>query len=363
MSHFIFLLPDNLAEYLFADVRLESGFDMFRVQRSFLGRLLLSKRSPASKVLKLLHLHNFAWHLRACYKFGKRIRFPRAEKCVFVFVAGSALILPPDFFKRRNANAKNALLLMDSFHASSPTAVGLRSVVNLPLWDAVYTFDDFDAKEFGWRNIEKCYFSTSRLPEKSPEENARITSDAFFVCGLKEGREKLILDLFKKGESHGARMDFVLSCMNKEQFKSRKFADKITYIKKWIPYAQVLERTMRTNCIVEILQKNQQSQSVRYFEALYFNKKLLTNNPHISELPYYNSDFMKYFESVSDVDFDWLKKQEEVDYGYKNDFSARKLALRLKRDFAETGGGYRSRVVLVFPFVKPRRRAGGRKCL
>lgn len=364
MQHFIFLLPDNLAEYLFADIRLESGFDLLRVRRTLWGRVLLGARSPFSKVIKKLGLYESILNWNICYKLGKYKTFDLNKEYVFVFVAGAALSIPPDFFKKRNVNVKNVLLLMDSFHASSPTAVGLRSVAKDKIWDAVYTFDEFDAKEFGWKNINKCYFSISRLPDKSSVENKNIKSEAFFVGGLKGEREKMILSLFEEGEKRGLKFDFVLSCMNKKQFKNRIYKDKITYIKKWIPYSKVLERTMHTNCIVEILQKNQQAQSIRYFEALYFNKKLLTNNPHIMELPYYNPMFMKYFSEVSEVDFDWLKKMENVDYGYKNDFSAQRLALRLKSDFFNTvGGGYRSRIVSFFLFVPLHKKKGGRVCL
>lgn len=363
MQQFIFLLPDSLAEYLFADIQLESGFDLLRVRHSLFGKVFLGARSPFSKAIKKFGLYESVLNWECCYKLGKYKKLAPNKEYVFVFVAGAALTIPPDFFKKRNSNVKNVLLLMDSFHASSPTAVGLRPVAKDKIWDAVYTFDEFDAKEFGWKNINKCYFSTARLPDKSLGEDKNIISDAFFVGGLKGDREKMILGLFEEGEKRGLKFDFVLSCMNKNQFKNRIYKDKITYIKKWIPYSKVLKRTMHTNCIVEILQKNQQAQSIRYFEALYFNKKLLTNNPHIMELPYYNPEYMKYFSDVSDVDFDWLKKKESVDYDYKNDFSAIKLAKQLKSDFDNyTRGGVRE--ALSFNLFRCKNsKIGGRICL
>ena len=72
---------------------------------------------------------------------------------------------------------------------------------------------------------------------------------------------------------------------------------------------------------LEILQEGQNQQSARYFEAVVYNKKLLTTNDRISALPFYNPDYMKVFHTSSDVDIDWLKARDMVDYGYKGEFS------------------------------------------
>lgn len=364
MTKYIFYIPDNLSEYLFADVRLDSDFDIVHLERSLAGKILIGNRSPVKKILRKLNFLDYFINMNFCYKLGKYKKLALNKEYVLIFVAGAASVVPEKMLENlsKRKNIFLALLLMDSYHASSPTAVGLRSLAKDKIWDAVYTFDEFDAEEFGWKNINKCYFSTSRLPDKSSVENRNITSDAFFVGGLKEGREKMILGLFKEGEKQGLKLDFVLSCMNKNQFRNRIYKNKITYIKKWIPYSKVLERTMRSNCIVEILQKNQQAQTLRYFEALYFNKKLFTNNRHVTELLYYNPEYMKYFENVSDIDFDWIKRRDRVDYGYKNDFSALALAKQIKSDFDNyTRGGVRGfRFNL---FFGASRKTGGRICL
>ena len=62
-------------------------------------------------------------------------------------------------------------------------------------------------------------------------------------------------------------------------------------------------------------------QSLRYFEAIVYNKKLLTNNPEVVELPYYDERYMRVFESIEDIDVDWVKAIEKIDYKYKGEFS------------------------------------------
>jgi hypothetical protein len=97
----------------------------------------------------------------------------------------------------------------------------------------------------------------------------------------------------------------------------------------------VVEHIEETNCIVEILQENQKTQSIRYFEAIFFNKKLLTNNPRITELPYYDERFMKFFSSADGIDFEWVRKKEAVDYGYRGEFSPVHFVEQIEKDFAD----------------------------
>lgn len=328
---FVMLSKNDIAEYIFADVILDKDCDILPFHRTILGSLLVGLKSPIAKLLRKLNLYKSVAKLGFCYKLKTYRHLSPNIEYIFVFVGDAARKIPPEIFKRQSRKVKAVILLMDSCHASSPTAAKLMPIVQNKIWDGIYTFDKYDAKEFGWKHINLCYFSTSKLPKLSlPEE---VSSDAFFVGALKGDREKPIFGLFEAIEEHGGNPDFVIYCPDKRQFKNRIHEDKITYVTKRIEYHEVLERVMKTNCIIEILQKNQQAQSIRYFEALYYNKKLLTNNPHIKELPYYDSRYMRYFESASAVDFEWLKKQEKVDYGYKNDFSALNLAKQIKNDF------------------------------
>lgn len=328
---FVMLSKNDIAEQIFSDVILDKDCDILPFYRTPLGTFLVGLKSPMAKFFKKIHLYGSVSKLKLCYKLGKYKHLNQDTTYIFVYVGDAARKIPPEIFKRQSKKVKTVILLMDSCHASSPTAAKLMPILKSKIWDGIYTFDKYDAKEFGWKDIGLCYFSTSRLPK--PQLHEEIKSDAFFVGALKGEREKTILSLFESLLAHGANPDFVIFCMDKKQFKGKTHADKITYVTKRIEYQDVLKKTMGTNCIMEILQKNQQAQSIRYFEALYYNKKLLTNNPHIKELPYFDPRYMKYFEKIEDVDFDWVKKRETVDYGYKNDFSALNLAKQIKNDF------------------------------
>ena len=38
-------------------------------------------------------------------------------------------------------------------------------------------------------------------------------------------------------------------------------------------------------------------------------------------MPYYNPETMRYFESMDDIDVQWIKEKRPIDYGYHGEFS------------------------------------------
>lgn len=85
------------------------------------------------------------------------------------------------------------------------------------------------------------------------------------------------------------------------------------------------------NCILEVLQQDQAGSSLRYFEAVCYNKKLLTTNKDIVNYPFYDSRYMKVFTDLSDIDMQWVKKTENINYGYIDEFSPQHLLEEVKK--------------------------------
>mgnify|MGYP006203143531 CR=1 FL=1 len=55
-----------------------------------------------------------------------------------------------------------------------------------------------------------------------------------------------------------------------------------------IDYPSNIDSINRARCLLEITQANQSGLTVRCLEALFFDKKLITNNPCVRTLPFYN---------------------------------------------------------------------------
>lgn len=215
--------------------------------------------------------------------------------------------------KKINPNIKISLYLLNSISSKSPVLKGVRKKSHLFSWDYIFTFDHKDAEKYGYIYAGFMYYSKHTLIPIS-----KIKYDAHFVGGLKGNRTDLICSVYSYLRNHGVICDFNL--MHSSD-KEGSILEGVNYYYGWRPYDEVLQKVNESNCIVEILQEGQQGSTLRYFEAVCYNKKLLTNNPSITSFPFYDSRYMMYFSRVEDIDFDWIKKQEVVDYNYNNEFS------------------------------------------
>lgn len=215
--------------------------------------------------------------------------------------------------KAMNPNLKIILYMINSIEAQSPILIKVRPKLNMFKWDEIYTFDKNDAKKYGYKYIGFCYYSKHHI-----NVEPKILNDAYFVGGLKGGRDETIYDVCKYLVSKGAHCHFDL--MPFGDFPPVKLKG-VYFYQGWKPYEEILERVENSNCIIEICQKGQSGATLRYFEAVSMNKKLLTNNKNIVHFPFYNPKWMKIFSSVNDIDVDWVKAKEHIDYNYHGEFS------------------------------------------
>ncbi len=216
----------------------------------------------------------------------------------------------------RSKGIRCELLLLDSMDAGSHT-INKRTVqyMNYTYWDDIVTFDPVDAKRYGFSFNGFNYYSKMPLTETQ-----RIVNDIYYIGSLKGGRGTLINDVYNYLTSNAVKCRFDMRYSNSRDRK--KYNQNINWIRKSIPYSNVLKNVSESNCILEILQNNQAGPSLRFFEAVIYNKKLLTNNCHIVDFPYYNPQYMKIFKGTDDIDIEWLLDNSiNVEYNYKGDFS------------------------------------------
>lgn len=125
------------------------------------------------------------------------------------------------------------------------------------------SFDPCEAERYGMA----CTGQYFRYPEHQPDN---IDSDCFF-CGLPKDRAGTLQRLRTRLEAEGLTCDFVIP---------HTPAEKLTY-------PQYLDRLARTRCVIDISQKGQTGLTRRPLEALFYGKKLLTDNPEIARYDFY----------------------------------------------------------------------------
>lgn len=209
--------------------------------------------------------------------------------------------------KLKNKGVKLVLYFIDS--TSNPNSKEALSYTQKIKIDLIYTFDLCDAKKFNFIHFHTMYSKIYNDKDCLP-----IEYDAMFN-GTDKGRYYLLCDIMKKCSNTKFFINMI--CISDEMKKKAGFQSNTS-----IKYSDSLYYVTRSNCIIDIvLDKQQTGLSLRVYEALVYNKKLLTNNPSIMKFPYYNTMYMKYFKSIDDIDEEFIRERVNVDYGYKGEFS------------------------------------------
>lgn len=179
-----------------------------------------------------------------------------------------------------------------AYYASKiESACGNKTRLILYLWNPVSFSSDFKKISSRWEicsfskddseRFNFLYVETFYNPEWYLEPNDKITSDVFFI-GTDKGRKSLLNDVKRELNRYHVISDIRIVDNRKALFnRSYSF---------YQSYQNCIKNICRTKALLEILQQGQTGLSLRCMEALFFNKKIITNNHIIKESPLYSKD-------------------------------------------------------------------------
>ncbi|MDE6444893.1 MAG: hypothetical protein K2K64_10825, partial [Muribaculaceae bacterium] len=187
------------------------------------------------------------------------------------------------------------------------------------LSDLILTYDPEEACHFG---LTYYPVPLSRIENIS---DVKEVWDVYFI-GQAKNRLPLIMQTYHALSKKGLKVNFIISGVPKN---NQENLPGITYINGIsLSYKENIRTVLRSKCLLEIIQKNSTGDTIRTKEALVYNKKLLTNNPLIVNAPFYNPEYICYFENPDDINPEFIKglaKDEVVDYHYKDQLSPLRL--------------------------------------
>lgn len=328
---YIILYNDRHEEYdLFAD--LKGRDDVHLVVTHF-----KPVKTTIGKYLRKIHLsRNIADCITLPFKkkWYEKVHIRIEEDVQYYFIVFDMAIatVPVSYLKSitKRSNVKSVLIMVNS--AGGAIIRHAQKEINKIKWDAIYTFDDEDAKKYSYRRLGNCYYS-KHTEEELKHISTKGESDLYYVGSLVPNRKKLIISVYERLKNGKANVEYHLMKTGKERYEKFPYENEIDYFttnRGFIPYKQVLASVLNTNTILEIVQATQSGPSLRYYEAVCYNKKLLTNNPHIINFPFYDNRYMKVFTKPEDIDVDWVKEEAPVDYHYNNEFSPINLLDKVK---------------------------------
>jgi len=180
----------------------------------------------------------------------------------------------------------------------------------------IYTIDWLDADIYGFNYITHVH-SKVELSIKCDE-----AYDITFAGGDK-GRKTILEKIYRRAIEKDIVCDFTLFGSDSDVA--------IGINTQKLSYSDVLLRELQSRCILEINLPEQHAYSLRTIEAIMYNRKLITNNKSVKELPFYNDKFMLVFSSPDDIALDFCRNSVNVDYNYCNEYSPVNLLLDIEQ--------------------------------
>lgn len=235
----------------------------------------------------------------------KKILALDLEKFDIIVVFDSFKVVP---FIRAKMNVNAKLILWNWNKQSSMTAWKEKLVS--PFCE-VWTFDSNDAKKYNWKLNNQFYIP---LTYKSTNLTPHQTT-AFCVC-LDKGRYPMMKEIRKQLIANNIKCDFTLVKDGSIDYDPQ---DSDWVKENGMPYGEFLQHTLNSDIVVDLLRPGQSGLTVRTLEALFYNKKLLTNNKSIQNYAFYsdsnvlivdgkNEEKISKFLKTSKEDVDWKNK-------------------------------------------------------
>lgn len=154
--------------------------------------------------------------------------------------------------------------------------------------DTIHTFDQEDAATYGLQFTPQPY----RQVETPADADTR---QVFYFSGVDKGRLGLLLELKVAIAQLGMAAHFHVV-----PDKGRDYAPQMRahLQERWIPYARNLQESQHADCLVEIVQEHQSGATLRSMEALFLQKKIITNRASAREDAFFDPDRVLVIERV-----------------------------------------------------------------
>ncbi|MDR0950473.1 MAG: hypothetical protein LBM13_02370 [Candidatus Ancillula sp.] len=327
-------------KYIFVTVSEEKQFsntvyaifdDIFHCQDVDIIKGLYSKVPKFLRQLWLLHTSkkiNDKFHLPLQGIWGKYFKLKqysfKDNIDYYIIFQNNSLIKSFDYkWLNRLAKKENIHLVYYTFDAWE-SELSYKEIVKKINFEKIYTYSPDDAKKYGFELFLTPY--SILYPDLTSNKKQDIKYSIEFV-GMNSDFRKDLLSKIDKEILTKKYLDLV-------EFNQSGDIITPTGTESWnkskaLDYKETLKVAIKSNVILEIAYNNNYTApTLRYYEAVVYNKKLLTNIKNIKNFPFYNSKYMRIFEKIEDINqemIDWIKQKETIDYGYDGLFSPSKL--------------------------------------
>ena len=260
----IFKLDNNEFEKYYNEKLKEFGCEIFSLD-SFL--IVGKNRKPKVNLMKINNINFKKYDLIIVFEVIKLIPFIKcriSKKCKLILW---------------NWNKQNSMFALKAKFIS--------------FMCEIWTFDPNDAKTYGWKLNNQFY-----IPDDNLKQTENINITAFCAC-LDKGRYCLVKKIRESLLKENVLCDFTLIKDGTSVYSDQ---DNFWVKNIGLPYSVFLKHALQSNIIIDLVQNGQTGLTVRTLEALFYDKKLITNNVDVAKYPFYRDSNI----------FIWTNKIDEL---------------------------------------------------
>lgn len=144
----------------------------------------------------------------------------------------------------------------------------------------VISFDMGDCKRYGLQ------FNGQVVPYFGDEKYSLVNKESCFFCGLDKGRIPILKKLESIFDANKITYKYLIAPDAHKEYRDDD--QKYLNLSAHIPYQQLVREIRCHKVIVDIVQGEQDGITWRPVEAIFYEKKLITNFQHIKEYDFYH---------------------------------------------------------------------------
>lgn len=221
--------------------------------------------------------------------------------------------------KSKHSNIKYALIFFDVYKQDD-----YHNGMDFNLFDKILSFDKQDCLKYGFTYIPQGQvFSMPKNLSLSKDKQTEL----FFV-GMGAGRYDILNETARKLEG---KVDYKIHVVGTP--KDKQVSGTHIIYNEAVSYEDEMEFVYNTNTVLDVAKEGQSGITLRVCEALLFNKKILTNNETIRQMPFYNPLYIYIYKEAKDIDISFIKDKREVNYGLDKDYFSPKRVIELLIDY------------------------------
>lgn len=242
-------------------------------------------------------------------------KFKNDDPVIYVFTASWYYPKLFQYLKKKHPNSKLSFYFGDTINSKKKFINNLDVSYLKNVMDFVGSYNPGDVAEYGLQYLPMCYSKyqhVDTLGEGYPKKS-------IVYIGAGRNRIHLISRCYNIIKESGISCFFYI--VTDQKFDNIQNKDDLIVSKIPMKYSDYIGYIESADCILEIIDTDTEGGTLRFWDAVIYNKKLITNNAEVLSSKFYKSGNIVYTKEFLDFDFLKFIKKSTNSYNYNGENS------------------------------------------